>query len=356
MPEDFFDPQPVAPRPADPRPVAPRPADGSGSSKGTPRILIPRGAWRVFVVNQAQRLEDDLSSLDHAPSDAQASLIRDSLARARLAATRPDKSAERLRDWWSGVRPQAAWAALHEAGQRLLELQSNRAVSAQIPEIIASVSVSLKDDDPRALAYTKELETYEKKAPEGLSENDRAAISRIKRTVDAASDTAHGNVRAYRNLLVLLGIGLSAVLVIIALLHAFVPSFLSFKPPAGQDAPEVWAIEVAGAFGGVIAAVLALTRLEGITGPYGLPGYQALLRIPMAGAVSLFGIVLMESGTLSALKPVYGLELFAYGILFGYAQEPLLRMIDKQAASILEPARSKDDPAGPAPKPPAPTS
>jgi hypothetical protein len=92
--------------------------------------------------------------------------------------------------------------------------------------------------------------------------------------------------------------------------------------------------------------VLALARLQGVTGPYNLAGYQAMLRVPMAGAVSLFGMVLLQSNTLAALKPVHGLELYAYAIIFGYAQEPLLRMIDKRAASVVESARSKDDPAG----------
>ena len=175
-------------------------------------------------------------------------------------------------------------------------------------------------------------------------------MARIKRTADAAADTAYGNVRTYRNLLLALGVGLTILLGVMAVLHAFVPSFLSFKEPAKTDAPEVWAIEIAGFFGGSIAAVLALSRLEGFTGPYNLSGYQAMLRLPMSGAVALLGIVLLQSEIFTALKPVHGLDLYAYAIFFGYAQEPLLRMVDKQAATVLESARSKNDPAGSAGK------
>ena len=258
---------------------------------------------------------------------------------------------ERARDWWTGARAETAWGALHEAGQLLFEHQTPEAVFAQIPEISASVASNLKEGDPRRVGFLKVLAGCESKSPGELTANDRAAIGRIRRTADSASDTAHGNVRAYRNLLLLLGVGLSVVLVIMAIVHAVVPGFLSFTEPPGNDAPEVWAIEVAGTFGGAIAAVLALARLEGVTGPYSLSGYQAMLRVPMAGAVSLFGIVLLQSNALAALKPVHGLELYAYAIFFGYAQEPLLRMIDKRAATVTESARSKDDPAGSANKP-----
>lgn len=323
----------------------------TGARPGTSdtRLWIPRGAWRVLVANQAQRIENDLASLGEM-SDAQASMIVDDLARARNAAE-TQKGLARLRDWWSGGRPETAWTALHEAGERLLGLQSSEAVWAQIPEIAAAVTSSLKPDDPRATKYTEKLAEYEKGASNALSPADIAAIARIRRTADAVSDTAHGNVRSYRNLLLLLGFGLAFVLTALALIHAFVPEFLSLNAGSTQDAPEVWAIEVVGGFGGAIAAVLALAKLGSFSGPYNLTVYQALLRVPMASAVSLFAVVLLESNALAALKPVGGLELYAYAILFGYAQEPLLRMIDRQAATMLEPARSKDDPTAPASKP-----
>jgi hypothetical protein len=257
---------------------------------------------------------------------------------------------ERARDWWTGARAETAWGALHEASQLLFERQSPEAVFAQIPEIFASVSSGLKEDDPRRAGYLKQLASCESKSAGELNANDRAIIGRIRRTGDAASDAAHGNVRLYRNLLLMLGVGLSVVVAAMAILHALTPSFLSFTEPSGMDAPEVWAIEVSGFFGGSIAAVLALARLEATTGPYSLSGYQAMLRLPMSGAVALLGIVLLQSNIIASLKPVHGLELYAYAIFFGYAQEPLLRMIDKRAATVMEPARSTNDPAGSANK------
>jgi hypothetical protein len=206
------------------------------------------------------------------------------------------------------------------------------------------VQSNLQTSDPRKVAYLKSLATLEQKQPSQLTNNDQIELARIKRTTDAASDAAHGKVRAYRNLLLSLGVGLSVVVAAMAVIHAIAPSFIDFGAHKGSDAPEVWAIETAGIFGGAIAAVLALARLETATGPYSLTGYQALLRVPMPGAVSLFGILLLQSNALGALKPVYGLELYAYAIFFGYAQEPLLRMIDRRAATVTEAARDKNEP------------
>jgi hypothetical protein len=233
-----------------------------------------------------------------------------------------------VRDWWSGARPETAWGALHEAGQLLFERLPPETVYAQIPEPAASVQSNLQTSDPRKVAYLKSLATLEQKQPSQLTNNDQIELARIKRTTDAASDAAHGKVRAYRNLLLSLGVGLSVVVAAMAVIHAIAPSFIDFGAHKGSDAPEVWAIETAGIFGGAIAAVLALARLETATGPYSLTGYQALLRVPMPGA----------------LKPVYGLELYAYAIFFGYAQEPLLRMIDRRAATVTEAARDKNEP------------
>jgi hypothetical protein len=335
--------EPQAPPAAGPQP----PGQAQQNPQEDLQTWVPRGAWRVLVLNQAQRLEDDLIRLrDGGLGVSDTALIARCVERARNAAMRPSSQFERVLDWWTGARAETAWGALHEAGQLLFEHQSPEAVFVQIPEILASVSSSLREDDPRRASYLKQLAVFEQKAPGEMSPNDRAVIGRIRRTADAASDAAHGNVRSYRNLLLALGVGMSMLLVVMALLHALVPTFISFTEPAGTDAPEIWAIEIAGFFGGSIAAVLALSRLEGFTGPYSLSGYQALLRVPMAGAVGLLGIVLLQSNIFTSLKPVHGLELYAYAIFFGYAQEPLLRMIDKRAATVLESARSKDDPGG----------
>jgi hypothetical protein len=66
---------------------------------------------------------------------------------------------------------------------------------------------------------------------------------------------------------------------------------------------------------------------------------------------SLVGVLLMQTSTLDALRPQNGATVLAYAFFFGYAQEPLLRGIDRRAGEVLEPARSKDEPAKTIPPP-----
>lgn len=305
---------------------------------------IPRGAWCVVVVNQAQRLEDELNRLDvRTAPDRVGHIVRENLERARSAATPQRDLFARLRDWWSGAHIETAWSSLHAAGEALLSIEAPQTVNARLPDIAAAVKANFKTDDPRLKAYADALAAFQKQ--QSLHHDDIPQIVAIHHAANTASDMAHSNVRAYRNMLLLVGIALSLALILIAALHALAPGFLSIPNPKDGDAPEVWAIEIMGGLGGMIAAVLALGRLGGFSGPYSLPAYQALLRIPTASATSLFGILLLQSKALGALDPVSGLAIYAYAVLFGYAQEPLLRSIDRQASKVLEPARSKDDPA-----------
>lgn len=120
------------------------------------------------------------------------------------------------------------------------------------------------------------------------------------------------------------------------------------------DAAEPWQVELIGSLGGALAAVLALNRFSGFTDPASLPVTQALLRIPTAAVTGLVGVVLMQSSVLDALMPQSGTKVLAYAFLFGYAQEPLLRMIDRQAGKVMDPARAKDEPVKSIPPPPPP--
>jgi hypothetical protein len=255
-----------------------------------------------------------------------------------------------VRNWYSGARLETAWGALHDAGEALLNLQPTEEVRAQIPDLRAALEAALSPGDPRLAAYEERLREIE--ASEGpLTATQLAHARTARRVANAASDSAHAVVRRWRNLLLAVGCLVGLLTVALAVVQAFVPEFLQLKPPGCEDRPQgcgdtvkVWQVEAVGAFGGAMAAVLALNRFSGFTDPHGLPLYQALLRVPMAAATSLLGAFLMQSGVLGALNPQSGNELLAYALLFGYAQEPLLRLVDRQAGEVLGPARGKNDP------------
>jgi hypothetical protein len=327
-------------------------------SEPTPPPPKGTGTWRALVFAEADHLEDELERITHpdpnAPEAREYDRIRRNIALARAAAG-AGRWPWRPSEWYSGARIETAWASLHRAGEELIDLQDSTVVIAQIPDILAAIEASLKPDDPRATSFEPVLKALiEAQQPLDLSPAARAQIRAARRAANVASDAAHGVVRRWRNLLLIVGLFVGVVVALLAVIHAFVPDFLSLDPPARMaDAVEVWAVEAVGAFGGAIAAVLAINRFSGFSDPYGLPLYQALLRIPMATATALLGVVLMQNSVIDALKPQTGTKLLAYAILFGYAQEPLLRLVDRQAGKVLDPARSKDDPVKPKPGQPS---
>lgn len=313
-------------------------------------------AWQTWVTNEADRLEDELRLLPPDPPDgvsahayaAAMAMAGEKIQHAREAST--PVRLDSLKDRYSGARIETSWAALHRAEEALLGVQPAVAVVAQIPDLVAAVRNNLTTDDPRFETYLDELKEIDpacRPQASSLTPLQRAQVRAIRRAANIASDAAHGVVRKWRNVLMAVGSFVTLLVVALAIVHAAVPKFLPLTGPGGGGA-EVWAVEAVGAFGGSVAAVLAVNRFSGFADPYGLPFYQALLRIPMAAATALLGAILMQASVLGALRPQEGSKLLAYSLLFGYAQEPLLRLVDRQAGKVLDPARTKDDPSRPA--------
>ena len=310
------------------------------SVREKPECTSPRGTWRARVLNEARRLENDLVSV---PPEA-AAPIRKNIECARAVVTHAGPL-DRLRDWLSGAAFETAWASLHAADELLTLVQPPEDIRAGITDIVAELDASLKPNDRRLARYRMELGLLaagrEELPPEG-----RAQVRAARRTANTAKYVSQGVVRRWRNLLLGVGTAVFVVLVVLAAVDLLAPGFHPLggaTGPAG-DSTQVWEVELMGAFGGAIAAVLAISRFSGNTDPNGLPLYQALLRIPMAAAAAVFGVLLMQSGVVAALESQPPNAVLAYAIFFGYAQEPLLRMIDRRAGEVLEPARGKDDP------------
>lgn len=56
-------------------------------------------------------------------------------------------------------------------------------------------------------------------------------------------------------------------------------------------------------------------------------------------------MLLIQNDVLGAFTPQTASGLIAYAALFGYAQEPLMRAVDRRAGEVLGEARTKNDPA-----------
>jgi hypothetical protein len=362
------------------------PGASSAQAEGS-RIALPsqraRRAWQATVENQLERLSDELATVSPPPDpgaravfESYRRVVRRHLDRAAATLSRlPPIDA--LREWYSGTRIEIATASLHRASETLLMIQSPVALATELPDIQAAFESSLALDDPRRIELKPALDEAARilavrpppradqatpaaplpnpPAPE-VSAMLRGRLRAARRAAHAVTDTAQAGVRRWRNALVWGGVALTALVLAVAVMHGIVPGFLSLKPSDGGgpvDSVAPWAVELVGAVGGALAALLALNRFSGFTDPFGLPTFQALLRIPTAAVTGLFGVLLMQSAALGAFQPQRDAgKVLAFAFVFGYAQEPLLRMIDRQAGKVLDPARDKSEPAKPS-SPPA---
>lgn len=317
----------------------------------------PRTAWRILARNQARILFDLVREIESseppltAEQKADARLIRECIGRAVWAASwKPHRIRDVVKDWYSGASIETAWSELHSASERLLLIQPAGRVLARVSDINAALRSNLKADDPRLSVATAWLSTLATKTPSDITPEDRDQLVAYQRIADIAGDEAHENVRSFRNLLIAVGASITVALVALGVLHAVDPHFIDLATThAGPhaDAVELWQVELVGALGGLIAAVFTVAKLGGFGGPYRLPAYQALIRVPAGAAVSIAAVVLVQSGQVKELNGQTGLGILAVALVFGYSPDILLRLMDQKATAVLGQAQSKDDPGRP---------
>ncbi|MDQ2759725.1 MAG: hypothetical protein M3Y17_04605 [Actinomycetota bacterium] len=287
-----------------------------------------------------------------ADGDLVGRIVRQHLDRAEAALVRVGPLGT-FRNWYSGAALEQAWLNIHRAGEALLMIESPGSLITELVQADGAFRATIEPSDPRYATLACMLSEVSHKLVKDPQTHELTAILRgklkaVRSVANVASDTAHETVRRWRNLLLVGGCALAVFSIAVTIAHVAVPNFFSLVPSgisAKGDAIEPWEVVLLGSLGGALAAVLALNRFSGFTDPAGLPVVQALLRIPTAAVTSLIGVLLMQTAALDVLKPQNGATVLAYAFLFGYAQEPLLRAIDRRAGMVLDPARNKDEPA-----------
>lgn len=319
-----------------------------------------RSAWSVLARSEISRLADELKLVLPPPGlaevradgDLVGRIVRQHLDRAEAALVRVGPLGT-FRNWYSGAALEQAWLNIHRAGEALLMIESPGSLITELVQADGAFRATIEPSDPRYATLACMLSEVSHKLVKDPQTHELTAILRgklkaVRSVANVASDTAHETVRRWRNLLLVGGCALAVFSIAVTIAHVAVPNFFSLVPSgisAKGDAIEPWEVVLLGSLGGALAAVLALNRFSGFTDPAGLPVVQALLRIPTAAVTSLIGVLLMQTAALDVLKPQNGATVLAYAFLFGYAQEPLLRAIDRRAGMVLDPARNKDEPA-----------
>jgi hypothetical protein len=289
------------------------------------------------------------------------------LSSAERAARGEEPQYGLLRSWWRGTSIEAAFRKSHQAEAELAKMYADAEVEAEVPAAVARTQLALNRDDPM-----REAACHLIHMPPGPGR--RLLLAKVIQVGHEAADGAHTRIRNFRNIL-LSTTGCIAVLVLaFSLVVAAEPTSvpLCFQPqdsdvacPTGDGpdqepgALDVVVVAMLGLLGGSLAGAVSIRNLRGTSTPYDIPIALALLKVP-AGALTAIGALIAIRGEfvpgLSALDSQE--QILAYALIFGYAQQLLTGLIDRQALGLLDSVPSKDveqsRPPLPASSPPAP--
>jgi hypothetical protein len=276
--------------------------------------------------------------------------------------------------WLNGSMIEAAWAEIHEADVQLIELFNDDHLIGRIPEVLGTVRAYLPPEDTRRIA----LEAWSKAFTGTVVDHEhRELIATTLRAAYLFSDTEHGRVRSFRNVLLgtavaitvlLLGIGFVGLVSAHSVSLCFTKAVESTtttpaKPmlicPTGErdevlNGPSGWdvfLVELVGLIGAALAGVRAIAGSRKDITPYSLTVTQAALKAATGAATAVVGMLFLSAGIVPGLSQLQSqAAILAYAVVFGYAQQLLTGMIDQRANAMLK-AASPVTPAGPAAAP-----
>jgi hypothetical protein len=273
------------------------------------------------------------------------------------AARGEDPEYRTLRSWWRGTSIEAAFRKSHQAEAELARLYADHEIAAEEWPAMARIDVALNRDDP-VRAQASRLPDL-RPGPE-----KRALLSKVIEVGHEAVDGSHARLRNFRNILLTASWCIAVLVLAFSLVVIFNPEAVPFcfeprsAPGAdgvevacpsgdatGQEATPLDVVVVAllGLLGGSLSAAVSIRNLRGTATPYDVPIALALLKVP-AGALTALGALIAIRGEfipgLSALDSQE--QILAYALVFGYAQQLLTGLIDRQALGILSAVPSKD--------------
>lgn len=261
---------------------------------------------------------------------------------------------KRIANWWTGAAITAGWESVHGAEAELVDIESEADVRASLPHLATWLQQVMPTGEPRK-RYEGELTEYMNAA----KPLDRTIVRQVYKDVVRSNNESKANLRAFRNLLIVVTAALATVLVVIAVWHAIDPGFVSLcgtggsgtsattclsgKQSRGQDVLEV---ELLGALGGLLSLAVAFTASSTETPPsrYNVRPAQAALKVVAGAATGLVGVLIVQSGIIVSPASQTSSEVLflVYAVVFGFSQQLLTKFVDKRAESLLGESEEKE--------------
>jgi hypothetical protein len=300
-------------------------------------------------------------------------------------------AAEHVDPWYRQPISHVTGAAVERANSQLdgvetdlLRLAGDAYRRGQLPNLVAHVRDHLPEDDARRLEVEAIAETVRKRPSnthlcsyecEQLLGAVRAASLEARRSIR--------RVRSFRNVLLVTALILSLCVAGVTLLGVLSPkriplcftpetvdtvnvvcptSSVSLEQSAGgqsgtaqsetaapteqkldeemrntADGWDVPVVEIIGLLAAALAGAFALRQIRGTSTPYSLPVAVAVLKLPSGALTAVLGLVLMRGGFVPGLSALdTSAQILAWAVVFGYSQQILTRLVDRQANTVLE--------------------
>lgn len=313
----------------------------------------PRRLWTQDVVVKAEvlraRMEQARALAPAAPGGVEIQQgVERLLTRATQAALWQDPHPSRWTNWWCGTLVEAAYESLHAAESLLVSLYDDDDVEAEVPDAVARVEAGVHRDDPRRLAV-RSLVTMQP------GPRKRAALRRAVAIGFESVDRRHAQVRSFRNIVLLTSALIAALMTAVGIVLTMSPEAvpLCFKDaasplacPSGGTGPgslDIWVVMLLGLLGGALAAAFSIRTIRGTSTPYDVPVALACLKVPAGAATAVAALIFIRGEFVPGLSALDNQEqILAYALVFGYAQQLLTKLIDRQAQDVLNSVPSKE--------------
>jgi hypothetical protein len=284
--------------------------------------------------------------------EAVAQGIARAITRAREAAFRIDPIPRRWSNWWRGTLVEAAHRNLHAARAQMVDVLDENEVRAEIPAVLARAESTLTRNDPRRVSLAQ-LRTEP-------IESLRPRLRRLMEDSYESLDGKHAQLRSFRNILLLtalfVGILVIATILIVWQNPDWIPlcfpeedtgagqaaasAELNCPTGTGVSAPsgnDILIVALLGALGGALAAALSIRNLKGTSTPYDVPVALSLLKVPLGAFTAILALVAIRGDFVPGLSLLDSqAQILAYALIFGFAQQLLTRLLDRQAQTLLE--------------------
>ncbi|MGB2711380.1 MAG: hypothetical protein WBC33_07670 [Conexibacter sp.] len=310
---------------------------------------LVRGQWRHEVAVRIRELEGRLAEAkarrasEHSEvSKAQVAAVARALKDAERAIAYDCCALRRIQHWWTGAALTRAWESVHVAEAALVRISGPMDRAEAVPRLRAWLKLVLSSRDV--------LHRYEAHfdAWESSGRPDQIVLRQAYQTAIAANIEWHTSLRAFRNVLFYVAGGLLILLLVLAGWHAFDPDVLPLceardGASGGFCGTAPWQsvleVEFVGAFGGLLSSAFLIAKLEKPPARYNVLAPQIMLKAVAGAASALVGLLFLQSEVL--VRPVDGRStaaLLTYAIVFGFSQQLVTQLIDRQSVSLLSPA------------------